>query len=254
MKKTGKYNMRGIAVLFTFILCLLANSKTVLSIDTVINVAFDVNLSPYQYMENGQAKGLHVDILNRIAEERNLIINYIPQKNLTECYASLDRSEVDIVLGSFVKNRQPKGVSFTQEISQSNICMIAPSEDAIRINRDITTKHYLVSIQEGTANPEYSRRMQNIEYHVMSNQNRVFEALKENKVELAIGVKNSLLAWIKKEGLEDDYTIINNFMGHIKYNMAVKEEDAELLYKLNQSINDMKVNGEYENIYDKFYI
>lgn len=252
MNKKRIFMIYPVLTIWTMAICFFISTSYAHGINTVINVVFDQNLPPYQYVEGNKIKGLHIDVLNKIAEENDMIINYIPKNTLSECYDTLVSSEADIILGSFIGSKEQEAVKYTEEISQSNICMIAPAADAIIVNDAITTKHYLVSIQEGTTNPQYERRMQNVEYYIMSNQKRVFAALKSDKVKLAIGVKDSLLYQIKESNTEDDYTIINNFMGNIKYNMAVREDDTELLNKLNQSIQDLRLGGEYEYYYDKW--
>ena len=222
------------------------------AVDTVLNVVFDENLPPYQYVEDDAPCGLHIDLLNRIAEENGLIINYVPKNTLTEGLNALENSEADIVLGAFAGNGNGGDLNWTNEISQSNICMIAPSDTAVRSSQDVAESHYTVSIQEGTTDLMYTRRLQNIEYRVMSNQRRVFEGLNSGKVDLAIGVKNSLLQQIKDVGAEERYTIINNFMGNIKYHMAVRGEDDELRNQLNRGIRDLRLSGEYEELYKKW--
>lgn len=239
-------------ILFISTAVLSLNTRYTYGIDTVINVVFAKDLPPYQFVENGEPKGLHVDLLNKIAENRSLIIHYMPKNTLSECFDTLISTQADIVLGSYTNYENWPDIKYTNDISQSDICMFAHSEQALRIKKSMETKHYQVSIQEGTMNQEYVRKMQNIEYQVMSNQIRVFYALESEQVELAIGVKHSLIYQMNEEGLEDDYSIINNFMGNMKYNMAVRAENLELLNQLNQAIADLRLSGEYEKLYNKW--
>lgn len=221
-------------------------------VKTMLKVAFQPNLPPYQFLENGQPAGLHVDILNNIAENNNFIIEYIPMNTTTECMEVLEKGEVDIVLGVILKDNQERYVNFVESISQSSLCMIALNEKADKIKNNINSEYITATFQSGTIGHFFIQNMKYLRCIVISNQMRAFDMLAKGEVDVMIGEKNSLLYQIKKSNLEECYTIINSFVVPIEYSMAVKAANENLRKKLNTSIYQMRINGDYERIYGKW--
>ncbi len=222
----------------------------VFAVDTILKVAFDPNSPPYQFLENGESAGVHIDIMNKIAEKYNYIIEYVPIENPSKCIEAMENGEVDIVLGVINNNLTDYKVELTENMSQSSICMIVRNDkiEAIKNNKS----RFLTTFEDETISYSFAHNMGNLKSIVVSNQVRVFDSLVSEKADIAVGVKNSLLYQLEKANLEDEYTIVNNYMVPIEYAMAVKAGDKELKTKLNNGLQQLRINGEYERIYEKW--
>lgn len=236
-------------IILFYVLLFYSNAS---GVNTMLKVAFQPNLPPYQFLENGQPVGVHVDILNSIAEKNDFIIEYIPMSTTTEAMEALEKGEVDIVLGVILKNDQEHKVKFVESISQSSLCMIVPSEKAERIKNNINSEYITATFQSGTIGYFFIQNMRYLRCIVVSNQMRAFDMLAKGEVDVMIGEKNSLLYQIKKANLEESYTIINSFVVPIEYSMAIRAANENLRRKLNTSIYQMRINGDYERIYGKW--
>ena len=95
-----KTYLLGIAAVFSC--CTVLTSETY-GAETVLYVGVDPHLPPYQFIQDGEYQGVHIDLLNAIAEEEDLIIEYISFENMTDCMEALDEGKVDIVLGGNYK-------------------------------------------------------------------------------------------------------------------------------------------------------
>ena len=245
-----KINTSALTIIVMFFL-LLSYSK-VNAVDTVIKVAFQPDLPPYQFIEKGQAAGLHIDILNDIAGRNNFIIEYIPMGTTTQCMKALEEDKVDIVLGVMSKNASEYRAKLIEGISQCSVCMIATNEKAEKIRNNIGSEYLAVVFENNTIDYLYSRNMKNLRSIVVSNQVRAFDILLSEEVDAMIGIKNSLAYQINKAGLEDKYTIVNNFMGSIEYSIAVRLADKELERTLNEEFQRLRLSGRYEALYKKW--
>ena len=68
--------------------------------DPPLRVAYKTDSPFYQYTnEQGLADGIHVDLMNAIARENHIDIEYVPMEKLWECIKALDAGQVDMVLG-----------------------------------------------------------------------------------------------------------------------------------------------------------
>lgn len=233
------------------IFILIFSEVKVNGINTMLKVAFEPNLPPYQFEDNGEYVGFHIDLLNNIAERNKFIIEYMPMESESDCLDALGNGEVDIVLG--VKNNNLKFKDqMTESISQSSIVMIASNENVGRIKNDISMSSITAVIENESIGYSYMRKMGSLRSVIVSNQTRAFEMLTTKKVDALVGVRNSILYQMEKSHLEDSYTIISNYMVPIEYTMLVKNGDKDLLKKLNDSLQQIRISGNYEKLYDKW--
>lgn len=222
------------------------------SVETILKVAVEPNLPPYQFTENGEYIGVHIDLLNSIAKKYNFIIEYVPVKNSIEAAESLTNGEVDIVLGIINNSSLKFKKEATDSISQSSIFMITLDEKVDDLRNNMNTGKLTAVLQNDTIGYSYISEMNYLRYTVVSNQVRAFNLLKEKKADVLVGVKNSILYQLEKSNLEEDYTIVSNYMVPIEYTMITKPGDKELLYKLNNGLKELRISGEYEKIHDKW--
>ncbi|KUO71870.1 MAG: hypothetical protein APF77_07100 [Clostridia bacterium BRH_c25] len=220
------------------------------AIDSIIRVAFEPNLPPYQYEENEQYKGVHIDILNNIADKNNFIIQYVPMNSSNDCLEALSNGEVDIVLGA-IKNHEFEEQS-TDSISQSSIIMIANNEYANLIKSKKDMGAIKTVFENETISYSYIQKMKNLRYIVVSNQLRAFDILTSGEANVLIGVKNSILYQLEKENLEEKYTMVNNYMVPIEYCIITKKGDKDLLDLLNSELQRIRIRGDYIKIYEKW--
>ncbi len=218
-------------------------------IETILRVAVNPNLPPYQFVEDEQIVGLHIDILDNIAQEHKLIIEYVPKENDTEALKALVNGEVDLILGVLNGNGYN---NLTDNISQSSLIMVASRQNAETIKDSIYYGKYIAAFEERTFDFSFVHELRKFRYLIVSNQVEAYEKLVSKKVDAIVGVRNSILYQLEKDNIISDYTIINNFMLPIEYSIEVKNGDEDLLNKINFSLQEMRISGEYENIYNRW--
>lgn len=237
-----------VIIIITFII-ILFNLK-VYSIDTILRVAFDPNMPPYQFIENDQYLGVHIDILNKIAQKNNFIIEYIPIENISKCMEALENGEVDIVLGIMLNNNTKYKSELTENISLSSICMIVHNNKIENMQNGISS--FVTTFENNTISYSFTRNIRNLRAIVVSNQVRAFNLLISGKADALIGIKDSIIYQLEKADIGDEYTIVKNFMVPIEYVMAVKPGDVDLQKKINKGLQQLRISGEYEDIYTKW--
>ena len=250
----GRSSLRAATLLALALLFLLALLSTGASSMTVmLRVAFQPDLPPYQFVDAyGRAAGAHIDILNSIARRYNMQVEYVPMNSNTACLEALKSEQVDAVLGIHNGVRHDDSVRLTTVISQSQVCIVAPSVRAREIRENLGSGYYHTAFENGLVEYMSLRNFRNLYALVAPHQRQTLRFLLDGRVDLIVGVKNSLVYQIEQAGLERDYTIINNYLVPIEYSVAVRAKDSALLYQLNSGINQIRLSGEYEEIHEKW--
>ena len=224
-------------------------------ISSTIEVAFNQYLPPYQFIDkSGKIRGMHIDILNAIALEKDFAIRYVPMTTNNEGLEALQRGDVDILLGTTITDSSQYAFQYTNEVSSSSMCVIAYNSVADTIDDHLENPELIASFEHGTASYSIMRNLGILRFNVVGNQMRVLQLQKEGIVDIAVGVKDSLLYQIYQDGLEDQYSIIHRHIGSISYVMSVKKEDSFLRQALNDGLAKLRTSEEYENIYKRWIV
>ena len=225
------------------------------AVTTNLRVALNCNLPAFQFInDKGKPDGMHVEILNTIADRKGFNIQYIPMETKQECLDALDSGEVDMILGAMMDKDSPYYYQFTDEISSSSLCLIAPNKIAQRISSGDNRYDYSISYEYGTVNYTYMSFIKAVKYIAVGNQTEVLEAQVSGETDAMIGIKNSLLYQLRQAGLMKDYTIVYNYMDTVKYAIIVRKGDTDLKRTLNSEIVSIHASSLYQDIYNKWIV
>lgn len=241
--RCARKRFAALGVLMLLILC--GWTSRAKAIATKIRVAVNVTNPPYQFLdENGQCAGMHIDILNYIAAENDYLIEYLPMQSNEDCKKALQNQTADIILGVGSTSSQANDMLVSSAISSSTLCMIVDSGDVRQSGAD----YRRIAIQLETIPSSMMNIFSGCEFLTVGNQQQVLQAQRSGRVSAMIGVRESLLYQISELGLEDDYTILYNYLGSIEYYIGMPGSNHALKRNIDLAVSKLYASGEYEKI------
>ncbi|MCK9216599.1 MAG: transporter substrate-binding domain-containing protein [Firmicutes bacterium] len=239
-------------LLFFFIFFSYLFSLEIYAVDEIIRVAFEPKNPPFQFEEDGNAVGIHIDMLNKIAEKNNFHLIYIPYHSEDKCLDAVLNNRADVALGIKVNSLRNDDFYLSDVLTQSDICILASKQNSKTI-QDISNINSLsVAIENNSINYSYLHNMTNLGYRVVGNQEEAFQLLITGKTDLLVGNRHSALYQLDREGLINKYIIINNYITPIEYTIVMRKGNEILLDKINASIKDLRIEGSYQTIFDEW--
>jgi len=217
----------------------------------VLNVGVDPSLPPFQFENNGVLSGLNIDILNSIASENNIKINHMPM-NKDACISKLLDGEIDLILGIRYDPALSEKVDYTESLAQSVVCMLAKSEIHKDIQANLNSSPYLASVENNSVELNFLHNVRRVNYNVAFNQEDAFQLLLMDRADFLLGVKDTADYLLNKYNLSDEYKIIDSYTTPVEFSIAVKPENKKLLNLINYGLSRLKLNGEYEKLYQKW--
>ena len=244
---------KTIIILFISII-LSANFPWAEAARTSIKVAVNHNFPPFQYLnDSGEIIGLHIDIMNEIAKNENLIVEYIAFNETHKSIEALENGIVDCVLGIVSNNYKNSILARTNDISSANMCMLTGNENINRIlHPEQDLRKYSIAFELNTISFSQLSHLNTGNNLVMGNQKQIYEALTNKKVEAIIGVKESLIYMLQEDGISDDFTIVRNYISSVSYSILTRRNDRVLYNSINRGIGKILASGEYEQLLDKW--
>lgn len=245
-------------MLFTMFLCLFIFSYLKLNVHAegeILRVAFNSNAILYHYIdEDGEYRGMHIDMMNWIAKAKKMQIVYIPFETNQECINALNSRDVDVILGHRTNDRAAAGLQYTNELSSSSLCLVVPNELAWTIENSEGRQVYSAVMEYGTAPNYYMTQIGIQRYLSKGNQVSVFEALIEGEADMAIAVYDCFIFLLNKAGLKDKYTILRRYIAPVSYAMLVRKNDLTTFNILESGLTELRASGSYESIYKKWQL
>lgn len=217
----------------------------------IVRVGFDPNLPPYQFYEDGVYKGFNIDLMNKIARENQIELVMIPMP-INESLQKFKNQEIDMIMGIRYMNDLDDVMDVSDSLVQSTISITMLNEKVDEIQNILNVEPLVIAVERDSVEYELVKNIKKANYNVAFNQESVIELLLLGRADMMIGVRHVVEYILDKNNLTDIYTISNSFETPINYYLGLQKENSDLLNTINLELRKLKINGEYEKIYNQW--
>lgn len=216
-----------------------------------LRIAFDPNLPPFQFEQEGKYVGFNMDIIEAIAKNQRLELSFIPM-NMEESIHALQTGEIDVILGINFSAELNKYMEFTERYFTSSVGILVAKENKY-IENITDLSETVVSLQRGTVEYDFLRNIRRIQYQVTSNQINALRVLINGRSDAFVGNRMTAEYLLHEMELHDSYEFVDSYLLPLEYSLAVQKENYTLLQILNVGIRNIKIDGTYSDIYDRWF-
>lgn len=248
-----RLHRRTLALLALLVLLALPLRVHAGPVRTVLRVAVAAHLPPFQFEKDGVITGMHVELLQEIAERNNMELELVDYETPQACEKALEKGEADLILG-VIKPELVQQRRYTDSINSSTICAVAAAAPASALQQLQQRGAAGAIFELGTIGYAFMAGIGTMQYQAVSDQERVFRGLLSGREQIAFCVKDSVLYQLEQAGKENDYVIIKNHMRSVDYCMQVADGDKNLQETLNSAIVQLRVDGTYDAISQRWLV
>lgn len=220
------------------------NAKTV-------RVAVCPHTPPFQFLdENYYLTGIHIDIMEEIAQQNNLSIIYTTYNTKSECISALNRGVVDMVLGYQTQEYDITDHLVTSELSTGTISIVANKNLAAYIEQTQRTTPFAIAFEYGAI--DYSL-LHALGFHRLlgvGNQDQAVDALLSQEADITVGLSESISYILHQRGIEREFTTIHGRVSAVQFAILVSKESPSLYRLLDKALIELHTSGVYEKICD----
>ena len=226
--------------------------------EAVLRVVTEATFAPFEFTEDGEEeiKGFDVDMMNAIAEDQGLQIEFMNME-FDSLIPALESDQGDIIAAGMNKlaGDRAEKVDFGDTYFESDLMLLVKSDSTLTSIDDVTPDMKLAS-QIGTTGGEY---VQALEGEGKIAQGVVLNQWTDSYMQLQNGdVQGVIVDKPVGEAYLNSHSDIAKFVGepfgdHEEFAYAVQKGNTELLDKLNAGLANMKENGTYEELVDKWF-
>ena len=221
------------------------------SVDRVIVVKGDDQFVPFEYVnDRGEPDGFNVELFKTLM--KRLGFKYtLKLDDWDKVQKELSSKKIDMVIGMLYSNYRAKSVSFGIPHSMISYCVVSRNDHEFLNLGKLKGKKIIV--QKNDRSYDYV-----IEHHLTSDIIQS-KSIAEGLNLLSSGVGDAFLSfditalyYIKQLHLEN-LTLHKLDIPEERYSFAVNTDNEDLLYLLNLGMQQMKIDGEYDRIYYKWF-
>ena len=226
--------------------------------DATLRVVTEATFAPFEFTEDGddEIKGFDVDMMNAIAEDQGLKIEFINME-FDSLIPALESDQGDIIAAGMNKlaGDRAEKADFGDTYFESDLMLLVKSDSTLTSIDDVTPDMKLAS-QIGTTGGDY---VQALESDGKIAQGVVLNQWTDSYMQLQNGdVQGVVVDKPVGEAYLNAHSDIAKFVGepfgdHEEFAYAVQKGNTELLDKLNAGLANMKENGTYDELVDKWF-
>ena len=220
-----------------------------------IVVGLDDNFPPMGFRdEKNELVGFDIDMAREAAKRMGMEVDFKPI-DWSAKEAELSAKRVDVLWnGLTITEERKKNIAFTAPYMENHQIVVVAATSPIKAKADLAGK--VVGAQDGSSAVDAVKK-----------DDAVFKSFKEFKtfgdnvtalMDLSTGRLDAVVVdevvgryyTSKKPG---EYRILTDNFGSEDYGVAVRKDDAELLSRLDQTLDAMAADGSAKAIYDKWF-
>ena len=219
-----------------------------------IKFAMEATYAPFEFMdENNQIQGFDVDLANALCEEMKAKCTFHNQA-FDSLIPALKFKRYDAAISAMdITDARLKQVNFSNAYYDNSAAFIS-IEGKVADQAALEGKR--VGVQNGSTHQSYLlEQMTGVTAVPYSSYQDAFIDMKNGRIDSVFGDTAVVAEWFKKQ---DNLTYVGDQVTNQEYfgngfGIAVKKSNQELVDQLNVALAAVKANGEYDEIFNKYF-
>ncbi|KDN29995.1 arginine ABC transporter substrate-binding protein [Vibrio fortis] len=219
-----------------------------------IKFAMEATYAPFEFMdENNQIQGFDVDLANALCEEMQAKCTFHNQA-FDSLIPALKFKRYDAAISAMdITEARLKQVNFSNAYYDNSAAFIS-IEGKVADQAALEGKR--VGVQNGSTHQSYLlEQMTGVTAVPYSSYQDAFIDMKNGRIDSVFGDTAVVAEWFKKQ---DNLTYVGDQVTNQEYfgngfGIAVNKSNQELVDQLNVALAAVKANGEYDEIFNKYF-
>ncbi|MFW5755275.1 MAG: ATP-binding protein [Tangfeifania sp.] len=212
------------------------------------------NYPPYNFIDQeGKPVGFNVEILEAISNLYQLDINIVCD-SWTNINKALENDQIDAIAGAHYPGTPNTEYLYSRSVIHTSHCFLYNSKHHKEFSAENirTTGRPMVALWENEVLTYYIRSINpNAKFLYVANYNELMEALDREDVLCAISQKTAGIYYAKKAGKDYIHSTPNRVLER-SMGFKISQNNPELAQTINNGLEIIISNGEYQRIYDKW--
>lgn len=215
---------------------------------------------PFNYIEtDGKVAGFDVDIGQALCARIGVTCEVVAQ-DWDGIIPGLIAKKYDFIIASmFITEERKKIVDFTDPYYKAAMTHVVPRDAGITEFTNAALKGKIIGAQSGTTQADYIQAMYpDADIRLYPTQDEVNLDLASGRIDMQVGDMLPMLDWTTKTEDGKCCTLAGEPITDPKFvgegvGIALRKEDGDLRTRLNKALQEIRADGTYKKINDKYF-
>lgn len=222
-------------------------------------VGLDDTFAPMGFRDsNGEIVGFDIDLAKEVGERLELDVEF-QSIDWALKETELTSGNIDLIWNGYtITDERKKQVDFSSPYLENSQIIVVLEDSAIQTKEDLSGK--VVSAQQSSSavdaiNSDESNIVEKFadqEVVLYPSNNDVFNDLASGRSE-AIVVDETLGRYYMKQNEDISYRVLEDNFGEEEYAVGMRKEDDKLTEAIDNTLNEIKEDGTFDEIYEKWF-
>lgn len=217
----------------------------------VIKLGADITFPPFEMMKNGKVTGFDIDLVKAIAAQENLkIADPIQTMDFQGLIPAIQTGTIDVaVAGITITPTREQQVNFSKPYYHSGLSILVKNDSTISGLADLKGK--TIAVKLGTTADIMLSKDQGINIKRFNNIDDAYNELQNGGAQAVIFDNPVNLNYINTG--HNNVKVVGGLLTGEDYGIAVTKQNSQLLQKINDGLNKLIANGQYEKLYREYF-
>ncbi|WJE53362.1 glutamate ABC transporter substrate-binding protein [Bacillus cereus] len=218
----------------------------------VVGVKNDTNLFGLKNPTTGKVEGFDVDIAKALAKKILGDESKVELKEVTSKtrIPMLKNGDIDAIIATMtITEERKKEVDFSDVYFKAGQSLLVKKGSKIKSIDDVKSGVKVLAVKGSTSTQNVRKKSPEATVLEFENYSEAFTALKAGKGDV-LTTDNAILYGMAKQ--DANYQVVGKIFTDEPYGIAVQKGSTDLTKAINDLLKDMKANGEYNKLYEKW--
>jgi ABC-type amino acid transport substrate-binding protein len=217
-----------------------------------ITVASDIAYPPFEFNQGGEPTGFDIDLMDEIAERANLQVEY-ENVRFDSIIQGLGSNQYDAAISAMtITPEREEQIDFSEPYFNADQSLLVQSDSPIKSVDDIGDA--TVGVQIGTTGAAKAKEFK--QQGKISGEIRTFDTITDAFPALENGQVDAIIndlpvSLVRANQSDGTLKVVQNIPTGEKYGIAFPE-DSDLREPVNKALQEIKDDGTYAKIYEKW--
>ena len=218
----------------------------------VLRVGSETTFPPFEFTEGDQYVGFDVDLSEAIAKKLGLKMEF-KSMGFDALIPAVQSGDIDMIAaGINATPEREKALDFSDVYFDQGGFITVVRKDNTSIHNMDELAGKTVGVQIGTVPADMAKAIPNTTVKEMDSNSNIFMELKAGTIDAAI-IDNAVAMYYLKQGADKDLKLVGEPTKAPGTVLGVKKGNTELQQAINKALKELKEDGTYQKIYDKWF-
>ncbi|MGY4788915.1 MULTISPECIES: transporter substrate-binding domain-containing protein [unclassified Bacillus (in: firmicutes)] len=215
-------------------------------------IGIDTTYPPFEFEKGGQYEGIDVDLINAIAKDQGFKVE-LEAMDFSGIIPAMQAGQLDVGMGGMsITDERKKKVDFSDPYFDAGLTVVVKKDSSIKLINDLKGKK--LAVKNGTTGAKFAAdNADKYGYEVVqfNDSPSMFQEVSNGNADALIEDYPVITYAIAQQDLK--LKTVGDRLNGDQYGISVmKGKNQDLLKKINKGLENLKKNGEYDKIIDKY--